>query len=111
MSSALPSKFVFLGLLLLAVTLEVIADVLFKKWSIDGKNAALAIGLLLYFIGTIFWAVSLRHEFLTKAISIFTIINLIAVVLVGFLYFKEDISLTNKIGIVLGIISVILIEI
>jgi len=103
-------RYIFFGLLLVAVLLEVAADVLFKKWSIDNKNILLIIGLAVYFIGTIFWAISLKYDFLSKAVSIFTVVNLILVVIVGMVVFTEDISVINKIGIGLGIISVILIE-
>lgn len=109
--AALVLKLVFFGLIALAVSLEVIGDVLFKKWAVDGKSILLYAGLLIYFIGTIFWAVSLKYEYLSKAISVFTVLNLIIIVLVGVLYFKEDLSLINKIGIGLGILSVIFIEI
>lgn len=104
-------KSIFFGLIGLAVVLEVISDILFKKWAIDGKNILLYLGLLIYCAGTIFWAVSLKHEYLSKAVSVFTILNLIIVVIVGVLYFQENLSLANKIGIGLGILSVILIEI
>jgi len=66
--------------------------------------------LIVYFVATVIWAFSLKYEFLSKAISIITILNLIIVVLVGVLYFKEDLSIINKVGIVIGIISVILIQ-
>ncbi|PJE75724.1 hypothetical protein COV04_03385 [Candidatus Uhrbacteria bacterium CG10_big_fil_rev_8_21_14_0_10_48_11] len=66
--------------------------------------------MAVYFIGTIFWAFSLRYDYLSKAISVFTILNLIVVVLVGVLYFNEQLSFVNKIGIVLGIASILLIE-
>jgi len=69
-------KYIFLGLIALAVALEIIADILFKKWAIENKNILFIIGLIIYFIGTIFWAVSLKYEFLSKAVSIFTILNL-----------------------------------
>ncbi len=105
------SKFIFFGLISLAVALEVTGDIFFKKWSLGTKNILLYVGLLVYFIGTIFWAISLKYEYLARAISVFTILNLIIIVLVGVLYFKEDLSLINKIGIGLGILSVILIEI
>lgn len=111
MTSELTLKFIFFFLIALAVSFEVFGDIFFKKWAIDNKNILLFIGLLIYFAGTIFWAVSLRYEYLSKAISIFTVINLIVIVLVGVLYFKEDLSLINKVGIALGILSVILIEI
>ncbi|MEK6963828.1 MAG: SMR family transporter [Nanoarchaeota archaeon] len=103
-------KVVFLGLILLAVLLEVIADVLFKKWALDNKSLLLGLGLFLYLIGTMFWAFSLKHEYLSKAISIFTVLNLVAVALIGVLVFKEDLSSVNKLGIALGVLSVVLIE-
>ena len=110
MVSQIAFKYSFIFLIVLAVVLEVFADIIFKKWSINSKNIFLYIGLLIYFIGTIFWAISLKYEYLSKAISIFTILNLIVIVLVGVIYFKEDLSLINKLGIALGILSVVLIE-
>jgi len=111
MASEVTLKFIFFGLIILAVAFEIIGDILFKKWSIENKSILLYIGLLIYFIGTIFWAFSLKYEYLSTAISVFMIINLVVIVLVGVLYFKEDLSLINKFGIGLGILSVILIEI
>src|SRR3990167_3449873 len=111
MVSGITFKIIFFGLVILAVALEVAGDIFFKKWAIESKGVLLYIGLLIYFIGTIFWAISLRYEYLSKAISVFTVLNLVIVVLVGVLYFKEDLSLINKVGIGLGILSVILIEV
>ena len=110
MGAEMTLKFIFFGLIALAVVLEVIGDFLFKKWSVNNRNILLFTGLFIYFIGTIFWAISLKYEYLSKAISIFTVLNLV-VVLVGIIYFKEDLSFINKIGIILGITSVILLEI
>jgi multidrug transporter EmrE-like cation transporter len=111
MTSEIALKFIFFGLIALAIAFEVVGDILFKKWSTDSKHILLYVGLLIYFIGTIFWAISLKYEYLSKAISVFTVLNLIIVVLVGVLYFKEDLSLINKVGIGLGILGVILTEI
>ena len=104
-------KILFLLLILAAVAFEVVADFILKKWSIESKNALLFAGLLVYFIGTIFWAFSLRFEFLSKAVSVFTVLNFIAVVLVGVLFFNENLSLLNKLGVCLGVLSIILVEI
>jgi len=49
-------------------------------------------------------------KYLSKAISVFTVLNFIIIVLIGVLYFREDLSLINKIGIALGILSVIFLE-
>lgn len=101
-------KLIFLILTGAAVALEVVGDVFFKKWSLSNRWMLLAIGLAVYFAGTIFWAFSLKHEYLANAIGVFTILNLIAVSLIGIYLFKEDLSVVNKIGIVLGVASVAL---
>ena len=90
---------------------EVLADLLLKRWALDSRNLMLAAGLAIYFVGTIFWAFSLRYGYLSRAISVFTVLNLVAVSLVGLLYFKEDLTILNKAGIVLGLLGVILIEV
>lgn len=100
----------FLLIVLAAVVLEVIADILFKKWSLGGKGVFIAAGMVLYTLGTVIWAYSLKFEMLSKAISVFTILNLVLVAVAGLVIFKEDLSLTNKIGFALGLAGVILIE-
>ena len=97
----------FLAFIILAVFFEVLADVLFKYWSINGRSMLLIGGILLYAIGTVIWAYSLKFEHLAKAVSVFTVLNFMAVILVGVLLFKEQISLINKFGIGLGVVSVL----
>jgi multidrug transporter EmrE-like cation transporter len=104
------TKFLFFTLIGIGVALEVIGDVYFKKWAMENKTLLLILGLAVYFAGSVFWALSLKHEYLSKAGAIFTVLNLIAVVLIGALLFQENLTLTNKIGIALGIVSIILIE-
>ena len=111
MASGFSLKLVFFGLILLAVLLEVIGDVILKKWALGGKNVLLMLGLLIYFTGSIFWVISLKYEYLSRAISVFTILNLVLLVAAGVVIFKENLSFTNKIGICLGILSVVLMEI
>lgn len=92
------AKFIFLLLVGLAVLLGIIADVLFKSWALRHRTILLTIGLLLYFTGTVFWAISLRYEYLSRAVSFFTVLNMLAVVLAGVFFFQEQLSLVNKIG-------------
>jgi len=103
-------KILFFGLVGLAVFIEVAADIFLKRWAMENQFLLLAIGLGIYFVGTIFWALSLKHEYLSKAGAIFTILNLILVVLAGMIFFKEKLSLAQEIGIILGIISIAMIE-
>ena len=95
---------------LLGVFFEIVGDVFFKRWALENKTSMLWVGFAIYTIGALFWAWSLKYEMLSKAISIFTILNLIIVVGVGVVFFKENISLLAKTGILLGIISIMLIE-
>lgn len=103
-------KSLFLILISFAALTEAIGDIILKQWTINGKNLTFILGFIVYICSTFIWALSLRHEYLSKAISVITVLNLIIVVLVGILYFKEDLTMINKVGIVLGVISVILIE-
>ncbi|OGH84995.1 MAG: hypothetical protein A2493_02710 [Candidatus Magasanikbacteria bacterium RIFOXYC12_FULL_33_11] len=103
-------KILFWILVSTGAVLEIIGDIFFKKWSIENKSILIWIGFLVYFAGTVFWAFSLKYEVLSKSISIFTILNLVILTLVGVIFFKEDISFLSKIGILLGIVSIIFIE-
>jgi len=103
-------KITFFCLIILAVALEVFADVLFKKWANSNKLYFVIIGFIIYLAGTIFWAFSLKYEFISKAGAVFVLLNLIGLALVGLLIFKEHLSVLNWVGIFLGLISILLIE-
>lgn len=101
---------IFWLLLVCAVSLEIVADVLFKEWSIHNRNSLLIIGLLVYSIGTLLWAYSLRFEGLSKALVLFTLTNLLVGVALGTLFYKESLTLLNKVGFVLALIAIGLLE-
>jgi multidrug transporter EmrE-like cation transporter len=111
MKTQLSIKILFFILVTFAALFEALWDVILKKWTLDGKHIYFLFGVLVYLVAIILWAFSLKHEFLSKAISIVTVINLIIVVLIWVFYFKEDLSTLNKIWILFGVISLILIEI
>jgi len=98
----------FIYLVIGATLLEALADILFKFWTIDGQNFLLIIGVAIYTASTIVWAYSLKFEVLSKAITVFAVLNLILVILAGLVLFGDQLSLYSKIGIGLGIISVVL---
>ncbi len=110
MSNPSTFKIIFFALIFLAAVLEAIGDFWLKKWSMGGENSLLWLGIILYLIGSAFWIVSLRYEYLSKAVSLFTVLNAIILIVVGVVVFKEDLSFINKIGLTLGVLSVILIE-
>lgn len=90
--------------------LEVGGDILFKKWSLAGSTFLLALGLLAYLLAAGCWAFSLKYETLSRAIFVFTIVNLVFGVLAGIILFGDQITFWQKIGMILGVISIALIE-
>lgn len=105
------SRVAFLLFILFATALEVSADILFKKWALGGRGLIFFLGLGMYSIGTVFWGFSLKYEFLSKAISVFTVLNMLIIVLVGAIFFNENLTLANKLGILIGLASLILVQI
>ena len=101
-----------IGLILIAgaVFFEVIADIILKYWSINARPVFVVGGIIIYTTGTIMWAYSLKFGDLSKLVTVFTVLNLVAVVLVGLFLFKEEVSLINMIGMFLGVVSVILVQ-
>lgn len=105
------SRVWFLLLIAFAVLFEVVSDALFKQWSNTNRVSWLVVGMLLYVASTAFWAFSLKYQNLSTAIVVFTITNLLAVLMVGRLVFHETLSWQAKLGVLLGIVSVALMEI
>lgn len=104
-------NYIFLELILGATILEIAGDIFFKYWAIKDKSIFLISGIIVYLIAIVIFALALKQDSLTKAISLLSIINFIFVLLVGLFFFKEDITLLQGLGIVFGVIGVILIEI
>ena len=103
-------KYLAPALIFVAVVFEVVADIFFKKWALAEGKVFLAVGLVLYFVGTVIWAYSLKFEDLSKAIVVFVVLNLILAVLAGAYLFGETLTTMQKLGVALGILSVVLLE-
>ncbi len=104
------SRLSFFLLIVLAVAFEVVSDTLFKHWSNTGRTLWIVIGVVLYVASTVFWAFTLKHESLSKAIMVFTITNVIAVLAVGRWVFHESLSGRAMAGMILGLIGLVLME-
>lgn len=97
-------------LILVGAAVEVFADIFFKIWNDKGGNHLIIVGILLYLIGTGCWVLSLKYLTFTKSGVIFLLLNIILLSLTGLLFFKDDLSIINKVGILLGIVSIIMVE-
>ena len=81
-----------------------------KKWTQSGRTRILVIAALMYAIDQTFFAISLTFGALATNIFVVFILSSILDVLLGVLYFKEKISKTNLIGLVLGFAALILLN-
>lgn len=104
-------KIFFTGWIIAVAVLEVMGDILFKEWTIQHKNYLLVLGVILYTAATIFWAFSLKHQSLSKAVVIFAVLTLVVGALVGVLFYKEELTVLNIVGVILGISSIVLLEV
>lgn len=103
-------EIVFLSFVICAALIESVADAMFEKWSLVGKNYFLIVGLLIYAVSSAFWAYSLKYQTLSKGIVMFNVVNVVLGVVIGILYFKEALTGLNIAGIAFGILSVILLS-
>jgi len=103
-------KYFFIILVVVVSILEVIGDVLFKEWIIKNNKYLLCLGIIAYLIATTFWAFSLKFQNLSKAVVIFGVLTVIIGVLVGVLLYKEPLTTLNIVGVILGLASIVLLE-
>lgn len=88
--------------IVLGAILEVVGDFFLKKqqW---------ALGLGLYFIGSGFWALSLKETELSRAIVLFTVVNLLLAVAIGIFYFDEILTVQQMLGVLMAVGALVLI--
>lgn len=103
-----------IGLLLVFIggALLTLGDITMKKWvNSSGIIYYYIIGLLIYLVALNFLAQSYRFKNIAVASMIFVVVNVVTIAFVSWLYFKEPLSVMQIIGILLGIGSVLVLEI
>lgn len=94
-----------------------LGDIWAKKWVLlsDGKFSIATgyylVSLLFYGVGLTLFAFSLKHKNLAVATVIIIFFNIVTVLIAGYFLFDEKFSTLKIIGIVVGFISVVLLEI
>lgn len=101
--------FAFL-LLFLGGAVLTIGDLVMKKWVVGGQMYFYVIGLAVYLVGLNFLAQSFKFHNIAVASVIFVICNVVTLSLFSWFYFKEPLSPFQIIGITLGIISILFLE-
>lgn len=103
-------KWIPLAILLAGAIVATIGDILLKKWIITKSTWRYIFGILMYLIGANFLAQSFRYKNIAVASIIYVVINIIILSVVSWLYFKETLNTLQIAGIVLGLVSVIVLE-
>jgi len=85
-------------------------DLFMKKWVSTNSHTFYFIWIFVYIIGLLFLAQSFKFKNIAVASMIFVVCNIITLVIVSRLYFKESLSWTQMIGILFGILSIIILE-
>lgn len=103
-------KTVYFLTILISVGLELIADYLFKTWVTANKAFIFWIGVVIYAIGTIFWALSLKYESLSRAGIFFNIVYLAMIVVISIIIFRETVTWREILALLLCIGAILLLE-
>jgi drug/metabolite transporter (DMT)-like permease len=94
----------------LLVLFELIADVLAKEWSLQRGYILVGGALLSYLIANSFWLFALKNgSGLARGSIIFSVASAFIAIILGLLFFKENITRTQIAGMALGLISIALI--
>ena len=101
-------------LLVASCIVSVIADMLFVWWAKKDTHPlpSLIIGMILINIGAFIWAYTMRKGIESAtAITFYAIFTVAGCSFLGFIVFKEHLSLINSIGLVLALVALIMISI
>ncbi len=104
-------------LLLVGGTSLTAGDITAKKWmQLSGGSFSVSIhwyllSLFFYAIGVTLFALSLKHKSIAIATIILVFFNLLTVAIVGYYYFGEKLTILQIIGILIGFVSMAILEI
>jgi multidrug transporter EmrE-like cation transporter len=101
-----------IGLLLVLIggLVLTIGDVFMKQWTFNNSLLTFAIGLLTWCIGLVFLALSFKYKNIAVASLIFSISNVIFLTLLSWMYYKETLTTYQIIGMLIGIVAVVFLE-
>jgi multidrug transporter EmrE-like cation transporter len=94
----------------LLIFFEVVADIFAKEWSLYGGAIRWIGAITAYVIANAYWLLALKNgSGLGRGAIIFSVASAVLAVVIGYLFYKEEIAGMQLIGILLGIVSLVLI--
>ena len=97
--------------LLLLILFEGVADILSKEWALHGTVIRRIGAIGGYVLANTFWLFALRAgSGLTRGAIIFSVASAILAVAIGLVLYREEISKTEALGVLPGIVALTLIS-
>ncbi len=97
-------------LLILGGLILTVGDVFIKKWTIDNGLINFFLGLTLWIIALLLLAYTFRFMNIVSATFIEILVNVITLVFADYFFFKDPITLLEIIGILMGLVSIYILE-
>ncbi len=95
--------------LVVLILFEGLADYFAGKWGITGNLRFAIISFTGYAVGNLSWLIAMHNgSGLVRGAEIFSIVSALLAITIGILIYKENLSTTQIIGVILGIISIVL---
>ena len=85
-------------------------DIIMKKWIAGGGVIVYGIGLVIYLVGMVFLSQSYKFKNIAVASLAMVIINIITLLIISWLFYHEQLSVLQLIGVTLGLMSVVILE-
>ncbi len=99
-----------IGILLAAGIILTIGDLFAGRWIQTKSRFLYTLVLVLYMIGLNFLIYSYKFEDIAVASIMMEIFNIVTLTLAGKFLFKENITKTEIMGIIVGVIAIIILE-
>ncbi len=93
-------------LVVLSGLILTIGDIAMKEWVLNSKHIYYILGLAIYVIGLMFLAQTFKYKNIAVASIMVVIFNVVILSIVSWIFFKEDLSFMQIVGILLGLASV-----
>lgn len=96
--------------LVILIVFEAVADIFAKEWSLGKRSIVYAIlSLIAYILANSSWLVALKHgSGLARGSVIFSVASGILAVVIGLIFYKEEMNIAQIIGVAVGLISIVL---
>ena len=100
----------WLGLLVLLIIAESVADIFAKEYSLQDKSIFLVGAFILYFVATGFWLWSIKSgSGLARGVIIFSLASTLVAIIIGWGFYHENLSMRQVAGMLIGVLALVLI--